>query len=375
MSATVALIGCDEPELAQALREQLLHAGVACEPRDVVALAQLPDRASLEMPQLVVVVQPEPLGDATALIRELALVCPSHIAALGPAHDPRRIMAVMQAGANDYIDSAQWQSMLLDCIVRLRTRTLAQNPNLQGRVIAVVSPSGGAGGSTVSANVATVLARGHGSAMLMDLRLEAGDLAALLDVRPTFSLADLSKNLQRLDESLFRQILTPHSSGVQLLAAPLDFDAIESVTLKGFRRALTLGKRHFPYVVLDLGDLRSQVHQEAAAQADVVAILLRLDYPSLRNVRRCVERLQEIGVDRAKLKFVVNRYGQSRQLTLAQAREALGVPLDSFLPDDPATLNQASNAGVPVVLAKPRARVSKRLTELAAALNGRHEPS
>lgn len=372
MGITIGMVGCDTLTLAPALREQLIHAGLFCEPRNVVGLSQLVDRASLEMPDLIAVEQPSSLSESVALIRETALVVSSHIVAIGPADDPRRIMSIMQAGANDYVDIAQWQSMLLDAVVRFRTRHLAPGPDSLARVIGIVSPSGGCGGSTVAANVATVLAREHSSAMLMDLRLEAGDLAALLDLTPKFTLADLCSNLMRLDDSLFQQILTSHSSGIQLLAAPQDFAAIERVTVKGLRRAMALGKRQFPYIVLDLGGVHTQVHQEAATQADILVVLVRLDYPSILNVRRCLEQLSAIGIERSKLRMVVNRYGLSRQLSIAQAQEALGCKLDHFLPDDPASVNSSINSGLPVVTAKPRAKISRRLIDLASSLNGRH---
>ena len=89
-----------------------------------------------------------------------------------------------------------------------------------GKVIAVLAPSGGSGSSTLAVNVATVLAKQHKSAVLIDLKLETGDLAALLDLKPTYTLADLCQNVARMDRSLFERSLARHASGVQLLAPP-----------------------------------------------------------------------------------------------------------------------------------------------------------
>ncbi len=376
MTSKAGLIGCENEDLGVALREQLVHNGLSCDARNVIGLSQLADRASLEMPDLIVVEQPASLADAVELTRELAMIAPSHIISIGPASDPRRIMAIMQAGANEYVDIDQWQTTLQDSIMRFRTRnTTIVGRDSIARVIGIICPSGGGGGSTIAANVATVLSREHSSAMLMDLRLESGDLSSMLDLHPTFSLADLCSNLNRLDESLFEQLLTPHPNGVHLLAAPQDSTAIEQVTTKGFRRALALGKRKFPYVVCDLGGIHFPVQQEAATQADILAMVMRLDFPSIRNTRRCLDQLEALGIKRSKVRMVVNRYGQARQLTTAQAQDALGCKIDLFLPDDASSSNLALNSGKPVVNVKPWSKISRRLVVLANSLNGRHVDS
>ena len=373
MKAVVGMVGSNDPELGRLLREQLLHAGFFCEMRHVVEVSLLIDRASLEQPELIVIVQSGTPEEEGQLLRELSMVTSSHIIVIGSAVDPRRIMAAMHAGANEYLDIDTWQAMLLESIVRLRTRASHRIAfDDVAKVIGIAAPSGGVGASTIAANVATVLAGKHKSAMLIDLHFEAGDLAPILDLRPSFSLADLSANLNRLDQALFEQILTPHSSGVQLLAAPQDYSSIERITIKGFRRALAFGKRKFPYVVMDLGVAQSALHQEALMQCDVLAVVLRLDYPSIRNTRRFIEYVVSLGYDTSKIKLVVNHYGQSRQIKLAQAQEALGYELDVLLPEDAASLNYATNSGTPIVTAKPRATISRRLVELASSLNGRH---
>ena len=368
------IVGSNNPAMGAKLRDQLIHSGIPCELRHVVSLDQLVDRVGLESPNVLLLDQPDSVQTSVQLLQELSLVSRAHVIAIGPADDPKRIISVMQAGAQEYIDSALWQPMLIESLARIRTRNQTHataNNRSVARVIGFLSASGGCGGSTAATNVATVLAGHYGEAMLVDLRLQSGDLAAMLDLRPLFNLADLSTNIGRLDDSLFHQILTQHSSGVHLLAAPQDYASIDQVTLKGFRRALAMGMRRFPYIVLDLGDVHSQLHQEAALRADVLVIMIRLDYPAIRNARRHLEQLLLIGVTRDRIQFVVNRYGESSQLSVSQAQDAIGCKLEFLLPNEPASVNWALNMGKPIVTAKPRAKVSRRLIELAESLNGK----
>jgi pilus assembly protein CpaE len=373
MNSLTAIVGSDDAAFGAAVRELLVQAGIACDFRSVLPLELLVDRAILERPYIVVLRQPDSLAETVSLVREVCAAGVACAVAIGPAEDSRRIMSVMQAGAQEYVDEGIWQTALREALIRIRVRHDAMTRSRESaRIISVVGASGGAGATLVAANVATALANQHGPLLLMDLRLEAGDLNAFLDVDPQFTLADLCENIDRLDESVFEQLLTPHPSGVQLLAAPGDFEAQSTITAKGFRRALALGRWRYPYIVMDLGCLHYQIQQEAAVQSDIVAVVLRLDFPSIRNARRLAERLAVLGVDPSRIRYVVNRYGEARQMAPSHAQEALGAKLHAFLPDEPATVNMAINAGQPVVTCKPRSRLSKRLLELSTSLNGRH---
>ena len=75
------------------------------------------------------------------------------------------------------------------------------------------------------------------------------------------------------------------------------------------------------------------------------------------------------GAERVRL--VVNRYGQAKEVPAAKAQEALGVKIDCYIPEDAKTVNRANNNGTPVVLANPWAKVSRSLARLAGSVNGR----
>ena len=57
----------------------------------------------------------------------------------------------------------------------------------------------------------------------------------------------------------------------------------------------------------------------ALRQASAVLLVFRLDFTSLRNVRRIVDHLEGAGVSRHGVRFVVNRYGQPNELRVAEA--------------------------------------------------------
>ena len=281
------------------------------------------------------------------------------------------VLRTLRAGASDYVDDGELEVELRSALGRLRTDVSAQAE--PARTIAVLAPSGGSGSSTLAVNVATHLAKEHQTALLLDLKLQAGDLTALLDLKPTHTLADLCQNAAHMDRTMLERSLVRHGSGVHLLASPRTFGDVALVSPDGVRQALNLGRMLFPYVVIDLDHSFGPEQVQALRLADVVLLVLRLDFTCLRNTQRTLDHLEQLGVARDRVRVVVNRYGQAKEVPAAKAEEALGVKIFHYVPDDPKTVNRANNNGVPVLLESPSAKVSRSLAKLAHSVNGRHQ--
>jgi pilus assembly protein CpaE len=172
---------------------------------------------------------------------------------------------------------------------------------------------------------------------------------------------------------MLERSLVRHASGIHLLAPPRTLADIRQVTPQGIRQTLALARGLFPYVVGDLDDCFHEEQVEALRHADLVLLVLRLDFTSLRNAKRILDHLDQVGISQDHVRLIVNRYGQPEELPIATAERALGRKIAHFVPDEPKTMNRANNTGTPAVLETPRARVSKDIAQLAASVNGRHK--
>ena len=172
---------------------------------------------------------------------------------------------------------------------------------------------------------------------------------------------------------VFERCLIQHDSGVSLLAPPRNIADSRCITAEGVRQALALGRNLFPYVVIDLDHSFREEQVATVRQADLVLLVMRLDFTSLRNTQRTLDYLGGVGVSGERIRLVVNRYGQPKEVPAAKAEEALGLKIAHFIPDDPKTINRANNNGIPVVLESPSAKVSRSVTQLALSLNGKHK--
>jgi pilus assembly protein CpaE len=320
-------------------------------------------------PEMVVVVlSPDP-ERGLEMLRKLRGEMTGYLLAAGQTADSKLILRALHAGADQYLDEADLEAGLESVLARLQIKQEANAP--PGRLLALLAASGGSGASSLAANLAVVLAREHQKCALLDLKPGIGDLAALLDLKPQFNLADLCQNIMRLDRAMFEKMLVRHASGVHLLGSPQAFGNARAVTAQGVNQALAMARKLFPYVVVDLEDCFHEEQMVTIRQASVVFLVFRLDFTSLRNARRILEHLKDLDLPRHRIRLVINRRGLPYELPLAEAEQALGEKLTHFIPDDPKTFNRSNNVGIPVVLKNPTAKVSRSIAELAKLASSR----
>ena len=315
----------------------------------------------LQPEMVVVVLSPDP-ECGLEMVRKLRQEMTGFILAAGQTIESKLILRALHGGADHYLDEADLEGGLESVLARLQIKQEANAP--PGRLLALLAASGGSGSSTLAVNMAVVLAKEQQKCALLDLKPGIGDLAALLDLKPQFNLADLCLNVARLDRAMFEKMLAKHSSGVQLLASPQVFGKARVVTSQGVTQALAMMRKLFPCVVADLEDCFHDEQVVTLRQATGIYLIFRPDFTSLRNARRILEHLTDLEIARTRVRLVVNRFGLPYQLPLAEAEQALGEKLAHFIPDDPKTFNRANNAGIPVVLNNPTAKVSRSIVEL-----------
>jgi pilus assembly protein CpaE len=295
------------------------------------------------------------------------------VLAVGQVNDPMVILRAVQNGAEYYLNQEELESELDKGLSRFKFKHVDAAPT--GRLLAVLSASGGTGASTLAANIATVLAKDEQKCVLMDLKPGRGDLAALLDLKPLFTLADLCQNANRLDRTMFEKMLVRHASGVCLIGSPQLFSDIKRVTPAGVSQGLRLARTFFPCAVIDTEDCFHEEQVIALREADMILLTIRLDFTSLRNARRILEHLQDVGVAAGRTRIVVSRYGQPNELPADEVEDALGLKLQHFIPEDSKNVNTCNNTGVPVVLRVPNSKVAQAIAQLARACGERRRAS
>ena len=91
----------------------------------------------------------------------------------------------------------------------------------EGKVIAVYSPKGGVGCTTLAVNLAVALARKKFSTILVDGSLQFGDINIALNLKSKTTIMDLVERSDELDAELITSVVASHKNGLKVLTAPL----------------------------------------------------------------------------------------------------------------------------------------------------------
>jgi pilus assembly protein CpaE len=357
------LIASDHDEIGHAARRVLLAEG---QDSPVVSLDSAGVAFKEYQPEVVIFVLPPAPELALRRLGELRALSRARILAAGPSSDSKLVLRALRGGADDFLEATELSEELRACMVRLRGQLVA--PEEAGQVIALLSPSGGGGASTVACSLGPLLAKANKRALMVDLKTFGGDVAALLNLKPIYTVSDLCQNVTRMDKVMFERALLRHSSGVHVLGAPRSPNQSRHLTADGVRQVLVLARVLFQITLVDVDRTFGDEQSFLLRQADKILIVFRLEFTSLRHVRQTIDLLQDQGVSRERLVLVANRYGQPKELAGSEVEQALGMKIGHYLVDDARTVIAANNNGVPVALEAPNAKVSKALAQIAAVL-------
>lgn len=358
-----AMIISGRQAMSDTLRKVFLRQGYECGEEDILPLEHLNGRLMEPTPQLIVVDLSPNQSQAIEVIHALQNRTTSPLLVLGPASDAKLILKVLREGAGHYLDESEPEKELEAVLERIQAEKSFQPQ--PGHVIALVSAGGGGGASTLAANLAVMLAKDSQRCALFDLQLETDDLTPLLDLKPNHTVAELCQLAAPMDRAIFERALTQHNSGVFLLASPAHDADLGQFSRQAIHQSIAWARRLFPHLVVDAGTAHTEVSIEALRDADIILVVFRLNFSSLRNVRRLLDHLTWSHVRQDRILLIANQYGQAKELTPSDAEKSLGIKIAHFIPDDPKTFNQANNKGIPAVLDNPDAKACKRIVALA----------
>ncbi len=360
--------------VAQGLREQyrqtVLSIGLQCEAGDCVSYAELPFRILHGPGDLIVFWLGTIPALALSALQQTAMRTKAPIVAVGTSSDAGKILQTMRSGAREYFRENDLAAGLLTTLSKMRQ---AGVPTIEwGQILAVIAAKPGIGGTTVACNLAFALAAHYPQrVVLAELGNQVPELALDLDVQPPHSLSDLALRADRLDTTLMRQVVVEHEAKLHLLVHPPTTLQAEPLPPGVMRTILVLLRTMYEHTVVDLGSSPDPAGLAALELANKIVVVVGLDVPALRLSRRFLRDVEDVGVDPKKLVVVANRYGQSNQFPWKQAQEALGYPIQEWIPDDIGLINRALNLGQPLLMVARRAPITRTFDRLAHSFNGK----
>ena len=281
------------------------------------------------------------------------------------------ILRAMRAGSTEFLNHPVEIDDMLAALERVGAGGGGDGAGASSsRIISVAGVSGGIGSTSLAINLACSLAKdAPGSVNIIDLDFALGDADVWLDIIPDYTIQDVAENISRLDYSLLKRSLSKHECGAFLLPRPVHMDDRLPVSAEELRRIAALLKATFPYMVFDLSKSFNSLDMAAMELSDDILVVTQLDLPSLRNVVRLTQFLDERDDLRSKVRVIVNRLGLGdKQISLSKALETIGRETFWQVPNDYAVMVESRNNGVPLVMQAPKAKVTRSIIDLANAL-------
>jgi pilus assembly protein CpaE len=300
-------------------------------------------------------------GTSTAVeaIERLRASWPStSIFAVAASAEPDQILRAMRAGANEYLAWSRGEpaAALSESFQTALKRTVDRNrPSRDsarsGVTLSFFGAKGGAGTTTLAVNSSIDIARlSKRPTLIVDLHQFTGEVSLFLGVRPRFTVIDALDNLHRLDQEFLKELVVRHKSGLDILAGGDQIDRPGPHDAPAVEQLLQMLGRSYDFIVVDAGTVTGTVADVAVFAADSIYLVANPDIASVRNAHRIVDRFEQLGSGKDKIRILLNRISDQNQIGPKQIESTLGHSVYMSFPSDYGVVSAAMNSGVPLTL-------------------------
>ncbi|MCB2178922.1 response regulator [bacterium] len=326
----------------------------------------------------------------TATERIRAKLPATQIVILSVQSDPNYMRQAMLAGARDFLTKPPDLDELISAIQRAgemahqekkkAANTLAAvqasgfesrggmilAPRHRGRIITVYGPKGGTGSTTITANLAVALHSEETPVVVVDGRLQFGDLSFFFNEQTKNNMAEVAIRADELDYEFVEDVLLKHAdTGVSILAAPPRPEQAEAVTGEQFGKVIRFLKSMFSYILIDTNSGLDEITLAAIDESDLIAVVTTQDIPSVKNVRLFIDLILALGYPAQKLFLVMNKMDKRRSVTPERVADIIKSEMAAVMPFDDRLVVPAMDRGVPFLIHNKTHPISKGIYDLA----------
>ncbi len=313
---------------------------------------------------------------ATTLITEA--VPTTAVIMMSVQNDPDYLRRAMLAGARNFLTKPIGMEELYNTIrtVYTRNKPLAaqyeavsrlpldnrqagqtrERQGHAGHIIAVYSPQGGVGTTTIATSLASGLMKEGIKVLLVDADLQFGDIRAILNLQSQTTLVDLIPDVDDLDTELFENIVTTHDSGLKVLLGPSrpEFAGEVEANPKALATILEKISSSYDFIIVDTSSQLTDTLAEILEIASKIVLVATPTISCVINIRFVLDLFDKLNFAPDKTSLVLNRIPEDRNLRkLAIAPEKIEHHLKrsivARIPSNEMLVLRAVQKAVPVV--------------------------
>ena len=182
--------------------------------------------------------------------------------------------------------------------------------------------------------------------------------------RPS-TLAEVAKDISRLDASLLAASTVKVAPNYSILAAPEDLAHAMEVKPEHIDAILALAAQQYDFVILDVPRSLDTIAIKALDRAWRIFPVLQAGLPDIRNAGKLLEAFKSLGYPADKTELIVNRFEKSNDIGLDQVRRSLGGARLITVPNSYREVNASINHGDPLIRTARGNTVARHLADLA----------
>jgi pilus assembly protein CpaE len=239
-------------------------------------------------------------------------------------------------------------------------------------VISLYSPKGGVGRTTIALNLAASIARENaGDVVLFDMSLPYNHAALLAGLAPSSSLARVSEAQERFDE-LLKSALVYHVAGFFVLSAALTPEEADLVNPALLERAISVLRRQFSYIVVDLSTTLSDPVLAVLERSDQVVLVAVPEFSIMKDLIQIKRVLLEVlQLPLGRLHLVANHRNATSRIGRREIESIVGLDVDHEIRFDGSRPEEAALQGNILAVSDPSSQLTKGVAGLARALSDR----
>jgi pilus assembly protein CpaE len=327
-------------------------------------------------PNLIIVETTLPTEDIPRALERLAEVCDAatRLIVLGHVNDVVLYRELIRSGVSEYIVLPTSAQAIVSVITELFA---AEGAAPIGRTIGFISAKGGAGGSTVSHNVAWAISQSlRQDVLILDLDFAFGTAGLNFNQDPPHGIADAVGASQKMDQTLLDRLSSKAANHVSLLTAPVVLDKTFDFEERDFEQIIELSQKSTPVVILDIPHIWSAWVRHTIATIDEVIIVAEPDLANLRNAKNLADTIKALRPTEAEPLLVLNKVGVPRRPEIPANEFATSVEckLLGQVGFDAQTFGTAANNGQMIAEVAASNRANDMFRLIGMHVTGRNTP-
>ncbi|MGN0018203.1 MAG: AAA family ATPase [Candidatus Gastranaerophilaceae bacterium] len=286
-------------------------------------------------------------------------------------YDTNTVIKAMRSGAKDFLPKPLLETDFINTISKFSGQSDNKNKKTNCKVITPFSNKGGIGKTSIAINLALELANiTKEKVALVDMNFHLGDVANFLDIKPSFNISYVAKNLKESDDSFLITTLDKYkNTNLYVLADSPYLEQSQDITTTQISELFAKMRENFAYIVVDTGNIFDEKTVTVLDNTDFIMLVSVVNLPAIRNCQRCLDIFERLGYSKDKTKIVINRYMENDEITIDDVEKALNQKVYWKVPNNYFTLISAINKGLPVSEVNQSSNIAKSYRELATILS------